>query len=157
MVDSWNVLVKSNFIWDHETKVLQICHGVSLFIFCVWKGDTSSSFTTSCISRLIGKSTWLFQSCCKAYEYNGFIMEKEQSYKDAAINYENAWRYGNKNNPVIGWFFFLLLPPVQLWIPNYQCYVLLAKTFHNQKNIKISNIKISFQKKKKKVPKGIFF
>ena len=29
-------------------------------------------------------------------------MEKEQSYKDAAINYENAWKYGNKNNPVIG-------------------------------------------------------
>ncbi|KAK7092869.1 tetratricopeptide repeat protein 21B-like [Littorina saxatilis] len=43
------------------------------------------------------------RSCCKAYEYNGFIMEKEQSYKDAAINYENAWRYGNKNNPVIGY------------------------------------------------------
>jgi len=29
-------------------------------------------------------------------------MEKEQSYKDAAISYENAWKYGNKNNPVIG-------------------------------------------------------
>lgn len=29
-------------------------------------------------------------------------MEKEQSYKDAASNYENAWKYGNKNNPVIG-------------------------------------------------------
>ena len=43
-----------------------------------------------------------FQSCCKAYEYSGFIMEKEQSYKDAAQNYENAWKYGNKNNPVIG-------------------------------------------------------
>lgn len=43
------------------------------------------------------------KSCCKAYEYNGFIMEKEQSYKDAAISYENAWRYGNKNNPVIGY------------------------------------------------------
>ncbi|KAL8568907.1 Tetratricopeptide repeat protein 21B [Nucella lapillus] len=43
------------------------------------------------------------KSCCKAYEYNGFIMEKEQSYKDAAINYENAWRFGNKHNPVIGY------------------------------------------------------
>ena len=29
-------------------------------------------------------------------------MEKEQSYKDAAKNYENAWKYGNKNNPTIG-------------------------------------------------------
>ena len=34
----------------------------------------------------------------------GFIMEKEQSYKDAARNYENAWKYGNKNSPNIGQF-----------------------------------------------------
>ncbi|XP_059173967.1 tetratricopeptide repeat protein 21B-like [Physella acuta] len=43
------------------------------------------------------------KSCCKAYEYSGFIFEKEQSYKDAANSYENAWKYGNKNNPVIGY------------------------------------------------------
>ncbi|XP_074652535.1 tetratricopeptide repeat protein 21B-like [Tubulanus polymorphus] len=42
-------------------------------------------------------------SCCKAYEYMGFVMEKEQSYKDAAKNYEMAWKYGNKNNPAIGY------------------------------------------------------
>lgn len=42
------------------------------------------------------------KSCCKAYEYSGFIAEKEQAYKDAAISYENAWKYGHKNNPVIG-------------------------------------------------------
>lgn len=42
------------------------------------------------------------RSCCKAYEYMGFIMEKEQAFKDAAKNYELAWKYGNKNNPVIG-------------------------------------------------------
>jgi len=27
----------------------------------------------------------------KAYEYYGFIMEKEQNYKDAAQHYELAW------------------------------------------------------------------
>ena len=42
------------------------------------------------------------QSCCKAWEYMGFIMEKEQAYKDAARHYENAWKYGNQNNPSIG-------------------------------------------------------
>lgn len=42
------------------------------------------------------------QSCCKAWEYLGFIMEKEQSYQDAARNYENAWKFGNQNNPAIG-------------------------------------------------------
>uniref|UniRef100_A0A8C4RW38 Tetratricopeptide repeat domain 21A n=1 Tax=Erpetoichthys calabaricus TaxID=27687 RepID=A0A8C4RW38_ERPCA len=43
------------------------------------------------------------KSCCKAYEYLGFIMETEQSYKDAASNYEMAWKYSNRANPVIGY------------------------------------------------------
>ena len=43
------------------------------------------------------------QSCCKAYEYMGYIMEKEQSFKGAADNYELAWKYGNRNNPSIGY------------------------------------------------------
>ncbi|XP_044274364.1 tetratricopeptide repeat protein 21B [Varanus komodoensis] len=42
------------------------------------------------------------RSCCKAYEYMGYIMEKEQAYKDAAANYEMAWKYGNQTNPAIG-------------------------------------------------------
>lgn len=42
------------------------------------------------------------QSCCRAYEYMGFIMEKEQSYKDAATNYELAWKYSHQANPAIG-------------------------------------------------------
>uniref|UniRef100_A0A803SV98 Tetratricopeptide repeat protein 21B n=1 Tax=Anolis carolinensis TaxID=28377 RepID=A0A803SV98_ANOCA len=44
------------------------------------------------------------RSCCKAYEYMGYIMEKEQAYKDAAANYEMAWKYGNQTNPTIGKF-----------------------------------------------------
>ena len=32
------------------------------------------------------------KSATKAYEYMGFIMEKESSYKDAANHYEAAWR-----------------------------------------------------------------
>ncbi|XP_015214562.1 tetratricopeptide repeat protein 21B isoform X1 [Lepisosteus oculatus] len=43
------------------------------------------------------------KSCCKAYEYMGYIMEKEQSYRDAALNYEMAWKYGNQTNPTIGY------------------------------------------------------
>lgn len=42
------------------------------------------------------------QSCCRAYEYMGFIMEKEQSYKDAATNYELAWKHSHQANPAIG-------------------------------------------------------
>jgi tetratricopeptide repeat protein 21B len=32
------------------------------------------------------------RSCAKAWELMGLIMEKEQSYKDAADNYEHAWK-----------------------------------------------------------------
>ncbi|KAK6970975.1 Tetratricopeptide repeat protein 21B [Biomphalaria glabrata] len=53
--------------------------------------------------ELLKKCLQYNKSCCKAYEYTGFIYEKEQSYKDAANSYENAWKYGNKNNPVIGY------------------------------------------------------
>ncbi|KAI2804077.1 Tetratricopeptide repeat protein 21B [Blomia tropicalis] len=42
------------------------------------------------------------RTCVKAYEYIGYIMEKEQSYRDAAANYELAWHYSNDSNPVIG-------------------------------------------------------
>lgn len=34
----------------------------------------------------------------------GYIMEKEQAYKDAAINYEMAWKYGNQTNPTVGMY-----------------------------------------------------
>ncbi|XP_004703829.1 tetratricopeptide repeat protein 21B isoform X1 [Echinops telfairi] len=43
------------------------------------------------------------RSCCKAYEYMGYIMEKEQAYSDAALNYEMAWKFGNQTNPAVGY------------------------------------------------------
>ncbi|XP_074159318.1 tetratricopeptide repeat protein 21B [Sminthopsis crassicaudata] len=43
------------------------------------------------------------RSCCKAYEYMGYIMEKEQAYKDASVNYEMAWKYGNQISPAVGY------------------------------------------------------
>lgn len=49
------------------------------------------------------------QSCCKAYEYMGYIMEKEQAYRDAAVNYEMAWKYGNQSNPTIGTLIYINL------------------------------------------------
>lgn len=47
-------------------------------------------------------SAFSLQSCCKAYEYMGYIMEKEKAFRDAALNYEMAWKYGNHTNPTIG-------------------------------------------------------
>ncbi|XP_037703418.1 tetratricopeptide repeat protein 21A isoform X2 [Choloepus didactylus] len=53
-------------------------------------------------SELLRRCVQHNKSCCKAYEYMGYIMEKEQSYKDAATNYELAWKYSHHANPAIG-------------------------------------------------------
>uniref|UniRef100_A0A803T842 Tetratricopeptide repeat protein 21B n=1 Tax=Anolis carolinensis TaxID=28377 RepID=A0A803T842_ANOCA len=60
------------------------------------------------------------RSCCKAYEYMGYIMEKEQAYKDAAANYEMAWKYGNQTNPTI---VTLNNIPVPIYIQTSQTYL----------------------------------
>ena len=44
----------------------------------------------------------LLQSCSKAWEYRGFISEKEQAYRDAAEFYEHAWKYSCYVNPTVG-------------------------------------------------------
>lgn len=41
-------------------------------------------------------------SSAKAWEYMGLIMEKEQSYADAASYYEQAWSFGNESVAAIG-------------------------------------------------------
>ena len=42
------------------------------------------------------------QSCSKAWEYLGFIAEKEQAFKDAADHYEKAWRHSHCRSPAVG-------------------------------------------------------
>lgn len=43
------------------------------------------------------------QSSGKAWEYLGQILEKSQSYQDAAQKYENAWRHTNEASPSVGY------------------------------------------------------
>ncbi|XP_028826329.1 tetratricopeptide repeat protein 21B isoform X2 [Denticeps clupeoides] len=55
------------------------------------------------IARTLAQRCLLYnKSCCKALEYLGFMMESENSYRDAAQHYEEAWRYSNWVNPTIG-------------------------------------------------------
>ncbi|KAL2917694.1 hypothetical protein HK105_202567 [Polyrhizophydium stewartii] len=42
------------------------------------------------------------KSSGKAFEYLGFIMEKESAYKDAADNYFQAWTLEHESSPAIG-------------------------------------------------------
>lgn len=43
------------------------------------------------------------KSCAKAYEMMGAIMEREQAYRDASENYENAWNFTNESSASIGY------------------------------------------------------
>ncbi|KAM7315036.1 tetratricopeptide repeat protein 21B isoform X2 [Ixodes scapularis] len=52
---------------------------------------------------LLKKTLQYNKSCTKAYEYMGYIMEKEQSFKEAALYYESAWKQGSQNNPAMGY------------------------------------------------------
>lgn len=42
----------------------------------------------------------------KAFEYKGYICEKEQKWDEAAGNYEEAWRLSKCRNPTVGKIFF---------------------------------------------------
>lgn len=43
------------------------------------------------------------RSCAKAFEYLGYVLEKEQMFKDAALHFENAWKLTAKSNAVVGY------------------------------------------------------
>ena len=49
------------------------------------------------------------KSCAKAWEFMGAVMEREQSYKDAAEHYEKAWKHENQASAQVGWFRLFVL------------------------------------------------
>lgn len=53
-------------------------------------------------TELLKKVILVNRSHPKAYEYLGFIMEKEASYADAATHYEQCWKLMRHGNPSIG-------------------------------------------------------
>ncbi len=53
-------------------------------------------------TELLKKVTAVNKSCTKAWEYMGFIMEKEASYKDASEYYAQCWKLQRESNPSIG-------------------------------------------------------
>ncbi|XP_030747713.1 tetratricopeptide repeat protein 21B-like [Sitophilus oryzae] len=54
-------------------------------------------------SELINKVVQYNKACTKALEYSGYIAEKEHRYKEAANNYEGAWKTGGRTNPGVGY------------------------------------------------------
>ncbi len=53
-------------------------------------------------TELLKKVTSVNQSSIKAWEYLGFIMEKEQSYQDAAKYYLKCWKLKRESDPAVG-------------------------------------------------------
>ncbi|TGZ63953.1 hypothetical protein CRM22_006632 [Opisthorchis felineus] len=58
---------------------------------------------TELAQELLKRCIQYNRSCIKAYEFTGYVMEKEQNFHEAARNYELAWNISNKNNPSIGY------------------------------------------------------
>ncbi|XP_049870383.1 tetratricopeptide repeat protein 21B-like [Pectinophora gossypiella] len=42
-------------------------------------------------------------SCATAYQYLGYLAEKEQNYKGAAHNFDNAWNHSGKSDLAVGY------------------------------------------------------
>lgn len=51
------------------------------------------------------------KSCARAWEYMGAVMEREQSYKDAAEHYEQAWKHENQASAAVSVMSKNMLPP----------------------------------------------
>ena len=54
-------------------------------------------------NQLLRRTLTFNRSCAKAFEYLGYILEKEQSFKDAALHFESAWKLTNRSNGVVGY------------------------------------------------------
>ncbi|XP_057183744.1 tetratricopeptide repeat protein 21B-like [Triplophysa rosa] len=54
------------------------------------------------VDKLLQNSIRHNKSCSKAYEYQGFMMENEERYTDASLQYELAWKYTSMMDPAIG-------------------------------------------------------
>ncbi|CAL4107788.1 unnamed protein product, partial [Meganyctiphanes norvegica] len=84
-------------VWNFEdAEYLERCW---LLLADIYVQTGKYDMATDLLKRVLQHN----RSCMKAYEYMGFIMEKEQSYRDAAYNYEQAWKFSGNTNPMIGY------------------------------------------------------
>lgn len=87
-------IVKSTWTFE-DAEYLERCW---LLLADYYVQSTKFDIATDLINKVIQHN----KACTKAYEYLGFIAEKEQHYKEAVNYFEQAWRFGGKSNPTIG-------------------------------------------------------
>ena len=99
-----NILRDAGYYWQiftYRVILNKHSHDVSRSLsFCFF---FASGGKYDMATELLRKVLLHNKSSTKSYEYMGYIMEKESSYKDAAMHYEQAWKYSNKANPTIGY------------------------------------------------------
>lgn len=87
----------SKSMWTFEdAEYLERCW---LLLADLYIQSTKYDFAMDLLRRVLQHN----KTCTRAYEYLGFIAEKEQRYKEATQYYESAWKYGGKTNPSIGY------------------------------------------------------
>lgn len=87
-------IVKSTWTFE-DAEYLERCW---LLLADYYVQSTKFDIATDLINKVIQHN----KACTKAYEYLGFIAEKEQHYKEAANYFEQTWKFGGKSNPTIG-------------------------------------------------------
>ncbi|KAM3967248.1 tetratricopeptide repeat protein 21B [Aphomia sociella] len=62
-----------------------------------------NSGRTDAAKELLTKILNHNNSCAAAYQYLGYLSEKEQNYKSAAHNYDNAWTHSGRSDLALGY------------------------------------------------------
>lgn len=84
-------------LWTFEdAEYLERCW---LLLADLYTQSAKYDFSTDLLKRVLQHN----KTCVRAYEYLGYIAEKEQRYKEAAGYYDHAWKYGGRSNPAIGY------------------------------------------------------
>jgi len=90
-------LIKSTWTLE-EGEYLERCWLMLSDIYIQQSGQNKIDSANDMLRRVLTYN----RSCAKAYEYLGYILEKEQSYREAANHFENAWKLTNQNSGVVG-------------------------------------------------------
>ncbi|XP_037868636.1 tetratricopeptide repeat protein 21B [Bombyx mori] len=87
----------SSIVWSPEKA-----DGLERCWLEVAEGQISSG-RTDAAKELLTKILNHNNSCARAYQYLGQIAEKEQNYKSAAHNYDNAWSHAGRGDLSVGY------------------------------------------------------
>eukprot|EP00455_Lapot_gusevi_P005051 TRINITY_DN12130_c0_g1_i2.p1 TRINITY_DN12130_c0_g1~~TRINITY_DN12130_c0_g1_i2.p1 ORF type:complete len:563 (-),score=156.42 TRINITY_DN12130_c0_g1_i2:36-1724(-) len=85
---------KMNFQVEYATEFERSWLLLADIYIQVGKYDLATELCQKCLTHN--------KSCSKAWELLGMIMEKENSFKDAADDYEKAWKLLNEASPAVG-------------------------------------------------------